>query len=75
MILVNLLVKKKSQCYFEEIQKHISIDSLIQNILSSIEIHDDHEHMLGLAPSKEFKPLCQYQDIQSEKIYFLILFF
>ncbi len=72
MILTNLLMKKKSQYCFEEIQKHISIDSLIQNILSSNEIHDDHEHMSSLAPSKEFKPLFPYQDIQSEKINFLI---
>ncbi len=58
MILVNLLMKKKSQYCFEEIQKHVAIDLLIQNILSSNEIHDDHENMLSLAPRKEFKPLC-----------------
>ncbi len=66
--------EKKSQYCFEEISKHIAIESLVQNILSSNEIHDDHENMLSLALSKEFKPLCPYQDIQSEKINFLILF-
>ncbi len=60
MILVNLSMKKKSQYCSEEIQKHIAIDSLIQNTLSSNEIHDDHENMLSLAPNKEFKPLCPY---------------
>lgn len=35
--------KIKSQYCFEKIQKHIAIDSLIQNILLSNEIHDDHE--------------------------------
>jgi hypothetical protein len=67
--------KNKSQYCFEEIQKHIAIDSLIKSILSSNEIHDDHENMLSLAPSKELKPLCPYQDIQSEKINFLIFVF
>ncbi len=52
---------------FEEEQEDISIDTMMQNILSSAQIYDYFENVIIVAPSEDFKLLGHFQDIHCEE--------
>jgi hypothetical protein len=60
---------------FEEEQEDISINTMVQNILSFEQIYDYFENVIHVALGKEFKPLGPFQDIHCEELNFSTLFF
>jgi hypothetical protein len=60
---------------FEEEQEDISIDIMVQNILSFKQIYDYFENAITMAPCEDFKPLGLSQDIDREELNFPMLFF
>jgi hypothetical protein len=59
---------------FEEEQEDISINIMVQNILSFKQIYDYFENAITMAPSKDFKPLGLFQDIDREELNFPLYF-
>jgi hypothetical protein len=60
---------------FEEEQEDISIDIMVQNILSFKQIYDYFENAITMAPGEDFKPLGLFQDVDREELNFPMLFF
>jgi hypothetical protein len=60
---------------FEEEQEDISINTMVQNILSFEQIYDYFENVIHVALGKQFKPLGPFQDIHCEELNFSTLFF
>jgi hypothetical protein len=60
---------------FEEEQEDISIDIMVQNILSFEQIYDYFENVIIVVLGKDFKPLGLFQDIHYEELNFPMLFF
>ncbi len=58
---------------FEEEQEDISIDIMVQNILSFEQIYDYFKNVITVALGEDFKPLGLFQDI--EELNFSMLFF
>jgi hypothetical protein len=60
---------------FEEEQKVISTNTMVQNKLAFEQIYDYFENVIIVAPRKDFKPLGLFTDIHCEELNFLTLFF
>jgi hypothetical protein len=60
---------------FEEEHEDISIDIMVQNILSSEQIYNYFENVITVVLGKDFKPLGLFQEIHCEELNFPMLFF
>jgi hypothetical protein len=60
---------------FEEEQEDISIDIMVQNILSFEQIFNYFKNVIIVTPSEDFKPLGLFQDIHCEELNFPMLVF